>query len=664
MSDIQVTIEDAQPIHVSLGEAVNVFPGGSSDHQELENIGENTHEQIDEALAALATELEARVASSSIVDNLAGVSATVPLSANQGRVLKSLIDTINTLLSSDDTTLDELQEIVEYIKLNRADLDTLSIDSIAGLQAALDAKANSADLTAHTENTNNPHDTTKAQVGLANVDNTSDASKPVSTAMQTALINNYSGQATPSSVLSVHSDDGWATTYDEFFQIWRPLGIPFGIGIITSLIGSAGYLTAAQIVELSNNGVEILSHSVTHRSFTTLTETELHSEFSQSKATLEALTGKKVNYFIYPSYLRNETTDRIGLMYYDSLRGNSATGSPLKETYRYNEQIPAVHSSFNIDTITMKNPGAGQATRQALLSLISLGGKAVIHYHFTSDDLGVTNRATFNELKDFANQLVSIGASFTSTTRMSGQKSLTGQLPIKTYGEYVLPEKVGVAATVSSSTGYLPDYGMTLTTAAAANNTRTKANLIGIPPLSKIKISFRASVATTLTGAYGVGFCVSELKLNNGTTITSPFGTNGLGNLAFYDSINSPRVKAVRAISDAPVSYYYLTPADKRVERIGIGLGLEQVGPTTPLTISDFRIEVLESYNSVTGNNTLNGTTGRQIATGWPTTVDYTVSVTPTAAIVGQIYIIKSNWFFTVYSTNAADAGAFTWTIT
>lgn len=40
---------------------------------------------------------------------------------------------------------------------------------------------------AHANLTNNPHSVTKAQVGLANVDNTSDLDKPISTATQTAL---------------------------------------------------------------------------------------------------------------------------------------------------------------------------------------------------------------------------------------------------------------------------------------------------------------------------------------------------------------------------------------------------------------------------------------------------------------------------------------------
>lgn len=54
-------------------------------------------------------------------------------------------------------------------------------------QAALNLKATTAALTAHTGNTANPHAVTKAQVGLGNADNTSDALKPISTATQTAL---------------------------------------------------------------------------------------------------------------------------------------------------------------------------------------------------------------------------------------------------------------------------------------------------------------------------------------------------------------------------------------------------------------------------------------------------------------------------------------------
>lgn len=46
---------------------------------------------------------------------------------------------------------------------------------------------NLATLTSHTGNTSNPHGVTKVHVGLGNVDNTSDANKPISTATQAAL---------------------------------------------------------------------------------------------------------------------------------------------------------------------------------------------------------------------------------------------------------------------------------------------------------------------------------------------------------------------------------------------------------------------------------------------------------------------------------------------
>ncbi|MCK5111066.1 MAG: hypothetical protein KAQ94_06050 [Arcobacteraceae bacterium] len=52
---------------------------------------------------------------------------------------------------------------------------------------ALGLKADSSDLTAHKNNIANPHSVTKAQVGLGNADNTSDMSKPVSTLMLQAL---------------------------------------------------------------------------------------------------------------------------------------------------------------------------------------------------------------------------------------------------------------------------------------------------------------------------------------------------------------------------------------------------------------------------------------------------------------------------------------------
>ena len=55
--------------------------------------------------------------------------------------LKELIDNIMRILQSPDTELDELREIVAFIKQNKRTLDTLGINNIAGLQDALNGKA-------------------------------------------------------------------------------------------------------------------------------------------------------------------------------------------------------------------------------------------------------------------------------------------------------------------------------------------------------------------------------------------------------------------------------------------------------------------------------------------------------------------------------------------
>ena len=90
--------------------------------------------------SAERTALNNALLHSDVVDNVTSTSTDTPLSANQGRVLKGLIDSINTLLLSDESTLDTLQEVVDYIELNRSTLNALNISSIAGLQNALDGK--------------------------------------------------------------------------------------------------------------------------------------------------------------------------------------------------------------------------------------------------------------------------------------------------------------------------------------------------------------------------------------------------------------------------------------------------------------------------------------------------------------------------------------------
>ena len=94
--------------------------------------------------------------SADVVNNLLSTDGTKVLSANQGNVLKGLIDAINLILQSNDTSLDTLQEVVDYIKANNASIASLNTtmatkeDKVAGkglstedFTSALLAKLNS-----------------------------------------------------------------------------------------------------------------------------------------------------------------------------------------------------------------------------------------------------------------------------------------------------------------------------------------------------------------------------------------------------------------------------------------------------------------------------------------------------------------------------------------
>lgn len=80
-----------------------------------------------------------------LVDNLVTADSTKALTAAQGKQLKDFLDNINTILTSDDTSLDEIQEIVNYIKQNRQILEQLGISNIAGLEVALAARVLNTD---------------------------------------------------------------------------------------------------------------------------------------------------------------------------------------------------------------------------------------------------------------------------------------------------------------------------------------------------------------------------------------------------------------------------------------------------------------------------------------------------------------------------------------
>ncbi len=75
----------------------------------------------------------------SAVLTVAGKTGDVTLEIADIIGLSTFVSNVTAIMTSDDTTLDEIQELVNYIKQNRSDLDALGISNIAGLVDALDS---------------------------------------------------------------------------------------------------------------------------------------------------------------------------------------------------------------------------------------------------------------------------------------------------------------------------------------------------------------------------------------------------------------------------------------------------------------------------------------------------------------------------------------------
>lgn len=80
-----------------------------------------------------------------------------------------------------------LDSLADYTKTKKDLADNTSVDAkVNGVRQELDA---------HIEDLLNPHQVTKGQIGLGNVDNTADADKPVSNSVQAAIISGVSPKA-------------------------------------------------------------------------------------------------------------------------------------------------------------------------------------------------------------------------------------------------------------------------------------------------------------------------------------------------------------------------------------------------------------------------------------------------------------------------------------
>ena len=177
------SVNGKQGVVVLNASEVGADPTGSAS-QALQDAKDYTDTEVSTLDSSLAT--VAKTGSYSDLSN----KPTVPSIA--GLATETYVD--NGLATKVDREVGKGLSTNDYTTTEKTKLDGIesgaqvsTVTSVNTRTGAVTGLAEAADLTAHTGNNSNPHSVTKAQVGLGNVDNTSDANKPVSTATQTAL---------------------------------------------------------------------------------------------------------------------------------------------------------------------------------------------------------------------------------------------------------------------------------------------------------------------------------------------------------------------------------------------------------------------------------------------------------------------------------------------
>ena len=133
-------------------------------------------------------------------------------------------------------------------------------------------------------------------------------------------------------------DDGYVDNYTDMFPILKKYGAKATVFLISEMVGTDGYLSVDQIVEMASSGlVSFQCHTAHHVDLSYQDEATLRSEFSTSISKIESWTGRPVRALAYPAGSYNDDVIRVAADYFSFCY---TTKSPYSVTEYSNYNIP------------------------------------------------------------------------------------------------------------------------------------------------------------------------------------------------------------------------------------------------------------------------------------------------------------------------------------
>ena len=114
-------------------------------------------------------------------------------------------------------------------------------------------------------------------------------------------------KALPAKSVLITFDDGYEDFYTDAWPILQAHNFTAMFFVVTGFMRTDGYVTPAQVTELSSQGAIIGAHTISHVNLNTQTPVNLQKQLVTPKTTLQKLIGKSVPYMAYPSGDYNDT---------------------------------------------------------------------------------------------------------------------------------------------------------------------------------------------------------------------------------------------------------------------------------------------------------------------------------------------------------------------
>jgi peptidoglycan/xylan/chitin deacetylase (PgdA/CDA1 family) len=131
-------------------------------------------------------------------------------------------------------------------------------------------------------------------------------------------------------------DDGCETDLIAAAPVLRELGFNATFYLTAGFLGTPGYLNAAQVRELDQQGFQIGCHSMTHPYLSDLPEGQLKHEIADAKILIETFIGHPIDHFSCPGGRYDERTLKVArqagfkTVANSQFRANSSSTSPYE----------------------------------------------------------------------------------------------------------------------------------------------------------------------------------------------------------------------------------------------------------------------------------------------------------------------------------------------